>query len=48
MATVPKALSEEHAPKFREMNGIQIGNGASRQSLSYRIPQREACLMTSQ
>lgn len=45
MAKVPKVLSEEHAPKFRDMIEITVGNGAIRQSPIYRLPKREACLM---
>lgn len=45
MAKVPKVLGEEHAPKFREMTAVVVGNGATRQSPIYRLPKREACLM---
>lgn len=45
MAKVPKVLGEEHAPKFREMTTVVVGNGATRQSPIYRLPKREACLM---
>lgn len=45
MAKVPKVLGEEHAPKFRDMLAVTIGNGATRQSPIYRFPKREACLM---
>jgi phage antirepressor YoqD-like protein len=45
MAKVPKVLGEEHAPKFRDMLAVSIGNGATRQSPIFRFPKREACLM---
>lgn len=45
MAKVPKVLGEEHAPKFRDMITIMVGNGATRRSPIYRFPKREACLM---
>lgn len=38
-------LGEEHAPKFRDMLAVTVGNGATRQSPIYRFPKREACLM---
>ena len=45
MAKVPKVLGDEHAPKFRDMITVIVGNGATRQSTIYRFPKREACLM---
>ena len=45
MAKVPKVLGDEHAPKFRDMLQIVVGNGATRQSPIFRFPKREACLM---
>lgn len=45
MAKVPKVLGDEHAPKFRDMLAVTVGNGATRQSPIYRFPKREACLM---
>ncbi len=45
MAKVPKVLGEEHAPKFRDMITVTVGNGATRQSPIYHFPKREACLM---
>lgn len=45
MAKVPKVLGDEHAPKFRDMITVTVGNGATRQSPIYRFPKREACLM---
>ncbi|MDP1542417.1 MAG: hypothetical protein Q8L99_04630 [Polycyclovorans sp.] len=44
MAKVPKVLGE-HAPKFRDMIQVTVGNGATRESPIYCLPKREACLM---
>ena len=45
MAKVPKVLGDQHAPKFRGMDPVAIGSGATRMSPIYRFPKREACLM---
>lgn len=45
MAKVPKVLGAEHAPKFRDMIQVVVGNGATRSTPIHRFPKREACLM---